>query len=188
LVRGGLPLLKFASALDFSTWLATDGSEAKGAWLLFARKGSDLTTLTRQEAIDCALCAGWIDGQAAPLDASFSLVRFTPRRPRGNWSEVNRMRALELVAAGRMLPRGEREIEQARSDGRWDRAYPSFRKATVPDDLRVALDASPRAAARFDSMSKTERYAVLLPLATARMLETRQRRIAAFVAAAEARD
>lgn len=183
--KDGLPILEFPDGFAFASWLASNVGSAKGAWLKFAKKGSGATTLTRQDAIDCALCVGWIDGQAAALDDRFSLVRFTPRRPRGNWSEVNRVRALELIAAGRMLAGGLKEVEAARSDGRWERAYPRFSTAAVPDDLRLALDVCPAAAARFDAMTKTERYSVLQPLANVRKAETRARRIAAFVAASK---
>lgn len=186
--KDGLPILEFPDGSAFASWLAARATIARGAWLKFAKKGSGATTLTRQDAIDCALCAGWIDGQAAALDDRFSLIRFTPRQPRGNWSEVNRVRALELIEAGRMLPGGMKEIEAARSDGRWDRAYPSFSTATVPDDLRVALDACPAAAARFEAMTKTERYSVLQPLASVRKAETREKRIAAFVATSKIED
>ena len=123
--RDGLAIIGFADAPAFAAWLAGRDETTTGAWLRFAKKGSGTSTLSQQEAIDCALCEGWIDGQAAPQDERFFLVRFTPRRPRSNWSKVNRARAAELIAEGRMRPRGLRETDTARADGRWDRAYPS---------------------------------------------------------------
>lgn len=183
--RDGLAIVGFADAPAFAAWLAGRDETTTGAWLRFAKKGSGTSTLSQQEAIDCALCEGWIDGQAAPQDERFFLVRFTPRRPRSNWSKVNRARAAELIAEGRMRPRGLRETDTARADGRWDRAYPSSRTATVPADLRVALDGCPAAAARFESLNRSERYAMLLALATARKEETRRRRIASFLLAAQ---
>lgn len=184
--KGGLPIFGFADAPAFAAWLAGRDETATGAWLRFAKKGSGASTLSQQEAIDCALCEGWIDGQAAPEDERFFLVRFTPRRPRSNWSQINRARVAELTAEGRMRPRGYREADAARADGRWDRAYPSSRAATVPDDLRVALEGCPAAAARFDGLNSSERYAMLLALVTARKDETRHRRIASFLVAAQA--
>ncbi|MCJ2039124.1 YdeI/OmpD-associated family protein [Methylobacterium sp. J-059] len=184
--KAGLPIVAFTDAPSFAAWLMGQDETATGAWLRFAKKGSGATTLSQREAIDCALCEGWIDGQAAPWDERFFLVRFTPRRPRSNWSEVNRARVLDLIADGRIRPRGLMEVDAARADGRWDRAYPSSRNATVPDDLRGALEGCPAAAARFDGLQRAERYALLLALATARRPETRRRRIASFLAAAQA--
>ncbi|MCJ2087645.1 YdeI/OmpD-associated family protein [Methylobacterium sp. E-005] len=186
--KGGLPIVGFADAPAFAAWLAGRDETATGAWLRFAKKGSGATTLSHRGAIDCALCEGWIDGQAAPEDERFFLVRFTPRRPRSNWSQVNRARVDELTAEGRMRPRGSREADAARADGRWDRAYPSSRTATAPDDLRVALEGCPAAAARFAGLNRSERYALLFALANARKDETRRRRIASFLVAAQPSD
>lgn len=184
--KGGLPIVGFADEPAFAAWLAGRDKTAAGAWLRFAKKGSGASTLSHREAIDCALCEGWIDGQAAPWDGRFFLVRFTSRRPRGNWSQVNRARVTESTAEGRMRPRGLREADAARADGRWDRAYLPSSSATVPDDLRVALEGGPAAAARFDGLNRSERYAMLLPFATARKDETRRRRITSFLDAAQA--
>ncbi|RYC30106.1 OmdA domain containing protein [Lichenibacterium minor] len=155
--KGGLPIVGFVDAPAFAAWLPGRDKTAAGAWLRFAKKGSGASKLSHREAIDCALCEGWIDGQAAPWDERFFLVRFTSRRPRGNGSQVNRVRVTESTAEGRMRPRGLREADAARADGRWDRAYPSSSNATVPDDLRVALEGGPAAAARFDGLNRSER-------------------------------
>lgn len=181
--KAGLPVLLFADADSFAAWLAIDGATAAGAWLMFAKKGSDAISLTRQEAIDAALCEGWIDGQAGTWDDRFFLLRFTPRRPRANWSQVNVRRAEELIAEGRMRDAGLTQVEAARNDGRWDAAYPPSSTAVPPPDLQAALDRDPAAAERFAAMRKSDRYALILALANARRADTRERRIATFLEA-----
>ncbi len=180
--KAGLPVLLFADADSFAAWLTIEGATAAGAWLMFAKKSSDAISLARQEAIDAALCEGWIDGQAGTWDDRFFLLRFTPRRPRANWSQVNVRRAEELIAEGRMRDGGLAQIEAARNDGRWDAAYPPSSTAVPPPDLQVALDRDPAAAERFAAMRKSDRYALILALANARRADTRERRIAAFLA------
>jgi uncharacterized protein YdeI (YjbR/CyaY-like superfamily) len=179
--RAGLPVLLFADAASFAAWLAAKGTTAAGAWLMFAKKGSDAVSLARQEAIDAALCEGWIDGQAGTWDDRFFLLRFTPRRSRANWSQVNVRRAEELIAEGRMLDAGFAQVEAARNDGRWNAAYPPSSTAVPPPDLQAALDRDPAAAERFTAMRKSDRYALILALANARRADTRDRRIAAFL-------
>lgn len=181
--KAGLPVLLFAEADSFAAWLAVEGATAAGAWLMFAKKGTDAVSLSRQEAIDAALCEGWIDGQAGTWDGRFFLLRFTPRRPRANWSQVNVRRAEELIAEGRMQGAGLAQIEAARGDGRWDAAYPPSSTAVPPPDLQAALDGDSAAAERFAAMRKSDRYALILALANARRADTRERRIAAFLKA-----
>jgi uncharacterized protein YdeI (YjbR/CyaY-like superfamily) len=147
-----------------------------------AKKGSGVTTLTAPEALEVALCHGWIDGQLNPFDDAWWLIRFTPRKPRSKWSANNRRRAEELAAAGRLTPAGLAEIEAAKADGRWQAAYASASKATVPDDLAAALDAEPGARAFFDSLTGANRYAILYRIHDAKKPETRAARIAKFVA------
>ncbi|MDU7520908.1 MAG: YdeI/OmpD-associated family protein [Roseomonas mucosa] len=178
--KAGLPVLLFADAAGFAAWLGD--RTAAGAWLMFAKKGTDAVSLTRQEAIDAALCEGWIDGQAATWDDRFFLVRFTPRRPRASWSQVNRERASELIDEGRMRDAGLAQVAAAREDGRWDAAYPPSSTALPPPDLQAALDADPAAAARFAAMRKGERYALILRLMNAKLAETRSRYISIFLA------
>jgi uncharacterized protein YdeI (YjbR/CyaY-like superfamily) len=137
--------------------------------------------VSRAEAIDGALCHGWIDGQLNPFDDDWWLIRFTPRKPRSKWSEKNRARAVELMAAGRVAPAGQAEIDAAKADGRWDAAYASASKAELPDDLAVALDAEPAARAFFDTLSGANRYAILYRVHDAKKPETRAARIAKFV-------
>lgn len=181
IAKDGLPVLLFSDSEAFERWLAAARAVA-GAWLMFAKKGSGALSLTRQEAIDAALCEGWIDGQGATWDDRYFLIRFTPRRPRGKWSQINRARADALVGMGRMRPAGAAEMEAAQRDGRWESAYPSSRTAVPPPDLQAALDGDRAAADRFAAMPKARRYAFILALANAQRQTTRDRRIAAFLA------
>ncbi|MET0258412.1 MAG: YdeI/OmpD-associated family protein [Methylobacterium sp.] len=183
--KAGLPILVFASLADWEAWLATAPRITPGLWLKIAKKGSGIASVTRPEAIAGALCHGWIDGQAGPCDDRHWLVRFTPRRPGSKWSQVNREAAEALIAAGRMSAAGLAEIEAARADGRWDAAYAPPSRAEVPPDLAAALDASPEARRVFDTLDRTNRYAILYHVQDAKKPETRARRIAGFVAMLE---
>ena len=184
-MRAGLPIIRFESALAFETWLAAQPADSSGLWLKLAKQGSVLISLTKSEAIDAALCHGWIDGQLHPYDDACWLIRFTPRKARGKWSEKNRVRAQQLIAEGRISPRGLAEIHAAQADGRWDAAYAPASTATVPDDLRAALDASPPAAAFFATLTGANRYAILYRIGAVKKAETRARKIADFVAMLE---
>src|SRR5207244_1409747 len=154
----------------------------KGWALKPVKDSSGITTRSRDEALDTALCHGWIDGQLDPFDEKYWLVRFTPRKPASIWSQKNRARALELVKLGRMRPAGLREIERARSDGRWDKAYASQRTAETPKDLAAALARNPKANTFFATLNRVNRYAILYRTHTAKKPETRAARIAKFVA------
>lgn len=176
--RLGLPIMGFETVAAFDGWLSSEPRTTTGLWLRLAKKGAPTPTLSKAEAIDAALCYGWIDGQQHPYDKSSWLTRFTPRRPGSRWSQVNRTRALELIAAGRMRPAGMAEIEAARSDGRWEAAYAPARTAEPSPDLRVALDSAPRAAAAFHALTRARRYAILHALANLKTPEGRARRIA----------
>lgn len=177
-----LPIVAFPNQAALLAWLEEHGATSQGIRIKFAKKHTGIATVSKAEAIDAALCHGWIDGQLQPFDADFWLTRFTPRRPRSVWSEKNRERALELIAEGRMTPAGLAQIEQARADGRWDRAYARQSTATVPDDLQAALDADPTAAAFFATVSAANRFAVIYRVNDAKRPETRARRIAQLVA------
>jgi len=183
--RRGLPVLAFADAAGFEAWLAAQPADAKRLWLKLARQGSGVVSLSRPEAIDAALCHGWIDGQLDKYDARQWLIRFTPRKPRSKWSEINARRAEELMAATRMGPRGLAEIEAAKSDGRWAAAYAPQSRAQVPPDLQAALDGKPAAAAFFATLKGANRYAILYRIGAVKKAETRARKIAAFVAMLE---
>ena len=177
-----LPQLPFESAVAWEDWLRDHHAEAPGVWVKFAKKASGLPTVTFGEALDVALCYGWIDGQSRSLDETWYLQRFTPRAKRSTWSKRNREKVAELIAAGRMQPAGQREIDRAKADGRWDAAYDSPSTAAVPDDLRRELDRDPTAAAFFETLNSQNRYAILHRIQTAKKPETRERRIRKFVA------
>jgi uncharacterized protein YdeI (YjbR/CyaY-like superfamily) len=178
----GLPVLDFAGTGALEAWLMAQGSGSRGAWIKFAKKTAAGTAPTKAQAIDAALCHGWIDGRLQKYDDRHWLIRFTPRKPRSNWSANNRKRALELIAEGRMQPAGLAQIEAAKADGRWDNAYAPASRAEVPPDLRRALDESPEAAAFFASLDSRNRYAILYRINIVKRAETRNRKIAEFVA------
>ena len=181
-----LATLEFESAPEWRRWLEEHHDSSRGIWLKIAKKGSGLPSVTYAEAVEEALCFGWIDGQARRLDDRHHLQRFSPRAKRSMWSKRNRERVAELIAAGRMQPAGLREIERAKEDGRWDAAYDAPSTAAVPDDLRRELDRSPEAAAAFEALDSRNRYAILHRIQTAKKPETRARRIAKFVAMLQA--
>jgi uncharacterized protein YdeI (YjbR/CyaY-like superfamily) len=183
--RSGLSVLCFANPGEFKTWLAKQPRDTAGLWIKFAKKTATSATLTKAEAIDVALCHGWIDGKIDRYDDMHWLVRFTPRKPRSKWSAMNRKRALELVKEGRMRPTGLAQIEAAKADGRWDSAYAPASSAEVPDDLHKALNKSPKAAAFFATLNSKNRFAILYRIGTVKKAETRTRKIAQFVAMLE---
>ena len=183
--RNGLPILTFPDAARFRDWLALQPSGSGGAWVRFAKKHAQFRTVTKSEAIDEALCHGWIDGQLDKYDAESWLIRFTPRKRGSKWSAINRQRALELTDAGRMTPAGLAEIAQARADGRWDAAYAPASTAEVPPDLQAALERNPSAASFFATLTGANRYAILYRIGTVKRAETRARKIAEFVAMLE---
>jgi uncharacterized protein YdeI (YjbR/CyaY-like superfamily) len=175
-----LPILQFDDQAAWAEWLELNHGTG-GAWLKLAKKGSGVTTVTYGEALQEALCYGWIDGQVSRHDESFYLQRFTPRRPRSKWSANNRDKVELLIAEGRMKPAGLEAIESAKADGRWDAAYPAQSEATVPEDLQRELDQNPEAKAFFDTLSSQNRYAFLFRLHNVKRPETRAKRIATYV-------
>ena len=177
-----LPVRSFATQAEWEGWLAAEHAVSRGIWLKMAKKSSGVESITHPEALESALCYGWIDGQRKALDERFFLQKFTPRGRRSSWSRLNREKAERLVATGRMRPAGLAEIERARSDGRWEAAYEPQSTATIPYDLRRALDARPRARAFFATLDSRNRYAILYRLQDAKKPETRARRLAGFVA------
>jgi uncharacterized protein YdeI (YjbR/CyaY-like superfamily) len=176
-----IPVKLFKSQKDWATWLDKHHAKSSGVWLQIAKKTGNLKSVSYAEAVDVALCYGWIDGQGKRLDESAWLQKFTPRGPRSIWSKINRAKATELIKSGRMKPAGMAAIERAKRDGRWDAAYDSHRTAVVPDDLQAALDHQPKAQAFFATLDSTNRYAILFRLQTAKKPETRTRRIEHFV-------
>ncbi|WP_294061264.1 YdeI family protein [Sphingomonas sp.] len=183
--RDGLPIRLFEDRAALEDWLSTEPPTSKGAWLRFAKKGAGLASVSKSEAIDAALCHGWIDGQLDKYDDASWIVRFTPRKRASKWSAVNRQRALELIDAGRMAPAGLAEIEAAQADGRWAAAYAPASRAQVPADLQAALDRSPAAAEFFATLTGANRYAILYRIDAAKKSNTRARRIAEFVSMLE---
>ena len=177
-----LPILLFAAPADLEAWLEESHAVSEGVWLKIAKKGVTPPSVTYAEALELALCFGWIDSQKRGHDERHFLQRFTPRRPRGRWSLINREKAEGLIAAGEMRPAGLAEVEAAKADGRWDAAYAGQRTATVPDDLQRELDANPAAAEFFAGLDSANRYAIVYRLNDAKKAETRERRLAKFVA------
>lgn len=172
----------FSSRQDWAVWLAKKHRKSTGLWLRLAKKGSKVESVTYKEALDVALCYGWIDGQKRPESEHFWLQRFIPRSKKSVWSKINRAKALSLIENGEMKPAGMEAIENAKTDGRWDAAYDSPSGATVPDDFQAALASNPGAEAFFDTLDRANRYAILWRIQTAKKADTRARRIEQFVA------
>jgi uncharacterized protein YdeI (YjbR/CyaY-like superfamily) len=179
--RAGGEVLRFATHADFEAWLADNHARSAGVWLEIAKKNSPDPTVTYAEAIESALCFGWIDGQKGGGNDEHWLQRFTPRSSRSRWSRINRDKAAELIASGRMRPPGLAEVERARADGRWEAAYEGQRTASVPDDLQRELDADPAAAAAFADLDSRNRYAIIWRLNDAKRPETRARRLTKYL-------
>ena len=177
-----LPIVSFASREEWREWLAAEHATSSGVWLKLAKAGSASASVSYAEALDVALCHGWIDGQKRGFDGDHWLQRFTPRKPRSRWSRINRDKATALIERGEMLPAGLREVEAAKADGRWEAAYEGQRTATVPADLQHELDANPAAAEFFATLDGANRYAVLYRVQDAKKPETRARRIEKYVA------
>ena len=177
-----LPIIPFASAGAWEAWLEENHGASDGLWIKFARKGSGIESISFTEALNVALCYGWIDSQANGFDDQYWLQRFTPRRSRSKWSKRNRDKARRLIAEGRMKPAGLREVERARADGRWDAAYDPQSTATVPEDLRRELEKDVGAREFFATLDSANRYAILHRIQDARRPETRARRIEKYVA------
>lgn len=176
------PVLSFATQDAWEKWLEEHHGDVPGVWCRIPRKGSGLDGIDYATALESALCYGWIDGRKKKLDEQQWLQRFTPRRQGSKWSKVNREKATALIELGRMRPAGLREVEKARADGRWEAAYSPQSRATVPDDLRAALDRAPAARDFFATLDSRNRYAILYRVEDARKPETRAARIEKFVA------
>ncbi|BFU46586.1 YdeI/OmpD-associated family protein [Krasilnikovia sp. MM14-A1004] len=176
--------LTFASADDFEAWLQAHHDTVGEVWVALPKKGTPVPSVTRAEALDVALCYGWIDGKSfsGNVPDGWWSQRFTPRRKRSTWSQINCARVEQLIAEGRMRPAGLAQIEAAKADGRWDRAYSPPSATTIPADLRAALDAAPAAAAAFDKLSRSRRFEIVFAVERAVRPETRARRIATHVA------
>jgi uncharacterized protein YdeI (YjbR/CyaY-like superfamily) len=177
--HAGSPLLIEDEEAWFS-WLRKHHATSSGVWLRIARKGATVRSVSYAQAVQAALCFGWIDGQKKTGDESYWLQRFTPRSEKSIWSKINRERAIRLIELGKMNAAGLREVERAKRDGRWDEAYDSPSGATIPADFQAVLDKLPKAKAFFATLDRRNRYAVLFRIQTARKAETRARRIRQF--------
>jgi uncharacterized protein YdeI (YjbR/CyaY-like superfamily) len=178
-----LPELVVRTARQWRRWLERHGETSPGVWLVLTKRGTtEVTTLTYDEALDEALCCGWIDGQVAARDGASYRHRFTPRRPRSRWSARNAGLIARLEAEGRLSPAGAAEVARAQADGRWEKAYAGQASADIPPDLLAALDAEPRAKSAFETLSRQNRYAVIYRTNSAVRPTTRARRIETFVA------
>jgi uncharacterized protein YdeI (YjbR/CyaY-like superfamily) len=175
------PVLPFTTQRKFAAWLAKHHAGARGIWIKIAKAASGITSIKYAEAVEEALCWGWIDSQSKGIDEKWYVQRFTPRGKRSPWSKINCAKADALIAAGKMSAAGLAEVERAKKDGRWDRAYDSPARATVPPDLAAALARNRRASDFFDRLDSINRYAILHRVQTATKPETRARRIANFV-------
>ena len=176
-----LLMIGFVTQQDWEAWLAEHYADPTGIWLKIAKKATGTQSISYAEALESALCYGWIDGQKTAFDEQYWLQKFTPRRSKSIWSQINRDKANALIEAGRMQPSGLRQVELARADGRWDAAYASQSGATVPDDLQEALDKNPLARDFFLTLNSVNRYAIIFRVQTAKKAETRATKIQKFV-------
>lgn len=177
-----LPIMLFESEEAWEQWLAENHATSQGLWLKIAKKGVDQPSVYYPEALNVALCYGWIDGQKGKFDDEYWLQKFTPRRAKSVWSRVNTEKVQELIAQGRMREAGMKEIERAKADGRWDAAYESQSRIGVPEDFQAALDANPQAKEFYETLNSANRYAILFRITTAKKAETRQKNIQKFIA------
>jgi uncharacterized protein YdeI (YjbR/CyaY-like superfamily) len=174
-------ILLFDDKKAWLAWLKKNHGKSPGVWLRFAKKNAECGSVSHPEALESALCYGWIDGQKKSDDADYWLQRFTPRSVRSIWSKINRNKALALIASGQMQPAGLKEVERAKNDGRWEAAYDSARTSAIPEDFQQALAANAAAQAFFATLNAHNRYAVLFRIQTAKKAETRAKRIDTFI-------
>jgi uncharacterized protein YdeI (YjbR/CyaY-like superfamily) len=179
--RAELPIKLFEDQAAWAAWLEQNHTKSPGLWLRHAKKASNLASVSYAEALDVALCYGWIDGQKKSYDDSSWLQKWTPRGAKSIWSKINREKVLRLIERGEMKLAGMTAVERAKQDGRWDAAYDSHSTATVPSDLQAALEANAEASAFFATLNSTNRYAILFRIQTAKKAETRAKRIEEFI-------
>jgi uncharacterized protein YdeI (YjbR/CyaY-like superfamily) len=175
------PTLPFESKKKWADWLDKQHDKSSGVWLKLAKKDSGIPSISYEEALDVALCYGWIDGQKKGFDAQYWLQKFTPRGPKSIWSKINTEKAEKLITSGEMKPAGLKTIEAAKQDGRWEAAYASQSNITVPEDFQAALDKNKKAKDFFATLNSVNRYAILFRIQTAKRAETRLNRIQQFV-------
>ncbi|MDX1413248.1 MAG: YdeI/OmpD-associated family protein [Candidatus Promineifilaceae bacterium] len=179
--RGDLPIIPFATQEEWEQWLENNHESAPGVWLKLAKKSSKIQSVSYAQAVESALCYGWIDGLKNRYDDQYWLQRFTHRRPKSKWSRLNRERAEQLIEEGRVKSSGMKEIEEAMADGRWDKAYEPQATITVPNDFQQCLDENPTAREFFAGLNSRNRYAILFQIEDAKRPETRARRIKKFI-------
>jgi uncharacterized protein YdeI (YjbR/CyaY-like superfamily) len=179
------PIRLFKSQKAWAEWLNKNHRQSEGLWLRHAKKGSTIQSVSYQEAIEVALCYGWIDGQKKPENDQTWLQKFSPRSSKSVWSKINRAKCLALIESGQMKPAGLEAIESAKNSGRWESAYDSPSGATVPSDLQLALNNSPRAKSFFETLDRANRYAILWRIQTVKTAATRARKIEQFIAMLE---
>ena len=175
------PTLTFTNQAEWESWLELNGSVTSVVWLRLAKRTANQQTVSYAEALESALCHGWIDGQKQAESEDYWLQRFTPRAARSIWSKINKAKAEALISRGRMQPAGMNEIDRAKQDGRWERAYSSASKSTIPDDLQKALNANKKAEAFFATINSQNRYAILFRIQNVKKAETRAKKIAQFI-------
>lgn len=176
-----LPILPFENKEKWADWLTQQHGKSTGVWLKLAKKNSGVASITYEEALDVALCYGWIDGQKGSFDEKYWLQKFTPRGPKSIWSKINTEKADRLIASGEMKSAGLKAIELARQDGRWDAAYASQKNISIPEDFQAALDKNQKARTFFATLKSAERYSFLFRIQTAKKAETRAKRIQQFI-------
>jgi uncharacterized protein YdeI (YjbR/CyaY-like superfamily) len=181
MTSGEAPVLPFESPQAWEQWLAQHYTDSAGIWLKIAKKETAIATVTHDEALNAALCYGWIDGQRKGLDEQYFLQKFTPRRPRSIWSLRNVDKVTKLIAEGKMQPSGQAEVDAAKADGRWDAAYGGQKDMEIPADFMAALQAKPAALEFFNSLNRANIFAIVFRLRTAKKTETRQRRFEALL-------
>ena len=177
----GLSIMSFETQQDWERWLTEHHTDTVGIWLKIAKKETGIPSVNYSEALDSALCYGWIDGQKASFDDQYWIQKFTPRRPKSIWSKVNCDKATALIAEGRMQPAGIRQVELAKADGRWESAYESQSKITIPDDFQSELDKNQKAKDFFSTLDSINRYAILFRIHSAKKPATRSARINKFI-------
>ena len=175
------PILPFTSQSKWADWLAKQHDKSAGVWLKLAKKDSGISSVTITEALDIALCYGWIDGQRLSFDEKYYLQKYTPRRPKSIWSKINVEKVERLIASGQMKPAGLKAIEAAKADGRWAQAYDGQKNMSVPEDFQTVLDKNKKAKAFFATLNGVNRYAILFRIHTAKKAETRTKRIKQFI-------
>ncbi|MBC7875665.1 MAG: YdeI/OmpD-associated family protein [Anaerolineales bacterium] len=180
-MKSELPTLTFVSQKKWGDWLAKQHDKSAGVWMKLAKKDSGIESITITEALDVALCYGWIDGQRLSFDEKYYLQKYTPRRPKSIWSKINVEKVERLIKSGEMKPAGFKAIEAAKADGRWARAYDGQKNMSVPEDFQSELNKSKKAKAFFETLNRVNRYAILFRIQTAKKEETRVKRIKQFV-------